>query len=192
MRHPLSLLLPEPNPGIVAQLSTMNAEPCGIPHHRRWLHEGNDLVQCPAAAKEAQVRCIHSKNAVLRAAVREALVRRLLTPVEAKQLDLLLEEDIYGRAWEADMLSLKLGQVVYMNQSGKPYDIGHVQSMTGLDPLSHRVESLTDTDAVRLTVEAQTAATQWREDVRQELLRLFTGGQRDEQRIEALLLERVG
>ncbi|HRH92910.1 MAG TPA: hypothetical protein PKV72_00070 [Candidatus Peribacteria bacterium] len=191
MRHSLSLLLPEPNPGVVAELGAMNAEPCGIPHHRRWLHEGKDLVQCPAAAKESQVRCIHSNNAVLRAAVREALLRRLLTPVEAKQLDLLLEEDVYGRAWEADMLSLKLGQVVYMNQSGKPYDIGHVQSMTGLSPLAQRVETLTDTDAVRLTLEAQTAATQWRENVRQLLLRLFSGAERDEQRIEELLLERL-
>lgn len=190
MRHPLSLL-PEPNQGVLAALAGMNGEPCGIPHHRRWLHAGQDVVQCPAAVKETQVRCVHSKNSVLRAAVREALLRRLLTQVEAKQLDLLLEEDIFGQAWEADMLAIKLGQVVHMNQSDKSYDIGHVQSISGLDPRTQRVESLTDDDAVRLTLEAQTKATNWREDVRQELLRLFAGGERDEQRIETLLFERL-
>lgn len=153
----------------------MDAVPCGVPHHRIWLHGGREVPQCTDAIRRNTLRCLHSSNAVLRLASAEAARRGLLTPVQAKQLELLLIHDVYDTAWDADMFAVRLGTIVNANMTHQPYNIAHVQWISGMPRTEQPVETLDGTRAMELALAAQERATQWRADVRLLLLALLDG-----------------
>ncbi len=181
MRHPLPLA------AIEGELDGMDPNPCGVPHHRMWEHGGHEQSICPDPVRRNRVRCLHSNNAVLRAGAAKAAEFGLMTAQHAERLGTLLVQDIYGPAWTADMLAVKIGNVVHANASGLTYDVLHVQDMTGIPRNELRMETLGPERAKDIVVDAQARATQWREDVRQALLSLFRSGQRNDAAIDALI-----